>query len=422
MASPALDGREAGFARLCAVVALPFALGYSLSYLLRAVNAVVAPDMMRELGLGPGTLGLMTAAYLLAFSSFQPALGVLLDRFGPRRVQSALLTVAALGVLLFSFGRDTLSLARALIGLGFSGGLMASFTAIVLWFPAARVALANSLVMAFGALGVVVATRPADMLSQMIGWRALFWGLSAVTAAAAIYIFLAVPDRERRRESAPLRRQVAEIARIFRDPVFWRLAPLVFTTIGGYIAVQTLWVGGWLRDVAGMSREAAADLMMAMAIAFSVGMLAQGFIADRLLRRGIGVMATVMAALTLYAACELALILQWTGLTYPIWIVYGMTGSVAALAYPVLSEHFGKTLAGRSNTSLNLLMFASAFAFQSVIGWIVELWPADASTGVARYRPLGYQVAFTLLLATQVASVAWYWRSCVAAGRPSSRG
>lgn len=417
MQTPSAAASQPGFARLCVLIVLPFAFGYSLSYLLRAVNAVVAPDMMRELSLGPGTLGLLTATYLLTFSSFQPVLGVLLDRFGPRRVQATLLAIAALGVLLFSFGSDlvTLGLARAVIGLGFSGGLMASFTAIVLWFPAPRIALANSLVMAFGGLGVVAATRPADLLSQIVGWRALFWGLSAVTAISALYIFLSVPDRPAGPKAAPLRRQVAEIARILRDPFFWRLAPLVCSTIGSYIAVQTLWVGGWLRDVAGLSREAAADLMMAMAVAFSAGMLAQGVIADRLLRRGIGVMATVIGALALYMACELALVLpgiafaDW--LVYPVWIIYGMTGSVAVLTYPLLSEHFGKGLAGRSNTSMNLAMFGTAFAFQSAIGWLVEAWPLAQPVGPARFQPLGYQVVFTLMLAMQAASVVWYWRS-----------
>src|ERR1700694_5203953 len=109
----------------------PFALGYFLTYLLRAVNAVVAPDLVAEIGLDAAELGLLTAAYLGAFALFQLPLGVLLDRYGPRRVQVALLGVAAFGCLLFAFGRNALMLtaARALIGLGFCGGLMGGFKA-----------------------------------------------------------------------------------------------------------------------------------------------------------------------------------------------------------------------------------------------------------------------------------------------------
>ena len=81
--------------RLILSALLPFAIGYFMSYLLRAVNAVVAPDLVKDLGLSPGQLGLLTAAYLGAFALFQLPLGVLLDRYGPRKVQAALLTVAA---------------------------------------------------------------------------------------------------------------------------------------------------------------------------------------------------------------------------------------------------------------------------------------------------------------------------------------
>jgi MFS family permease len=73
---------------------LPFAAGYFLSYLLRNVNAVIAPELTRELGVSAADLGLLTSAYLLAFSAFQLPLGVLLDRYGPRRVEAALLLVA----------------------------------------------------------------------------------------------------------------------------------------------------------------------------------------------------------------------------------------------------------------------------------------------------------------------------------------
>jgi len=106
-----------------------YAVGYFLSYALRSVNAVIAPDLMREMGISAVELGMLTSAYFLAFGLFQLPLGVLLDRFGPRRVEAVLLLVAAAGCVLFAVGRslEMLVLARALIGLGVSACLMASF-------------------------------------------------------------------------------------------------------------------------------------------------------------------------------------------------------------------------------------------------------------------------------------------------------
>ncbi len=60
-------------------VFLPFAAGYFLSYLFRVVNAVIAPDLVRDIGLNPSDLGLLTSAYFLTFAAFQLPLGVLLD-------------------------------------------------------------------------------------------------------------------------------------------------------------------------------------------------------------------------------------------------------------------------------------------------------------------------------------------------------
>ena len=74
------------------------------------MNAVVAPDLVAEFGLTPAELGLLTSAYLIAFSLFQLPLGVLLDRYGPRRVQSVLLLVAAAGCVLFAAAPGFVSL------------------------------------------------------------------------------------------------------------------------------------------------------------------------------------------------------------------------------------------------------------------------------------------------------------------------
>ena len=84
------------FATLARVF-VPFALGYFLSYLYRAINAVIAPNLVADVDLDAADLGLLTSAYFLTFAFFQLPLGVLLDRFGPRRTEAVLLLFAALG-------------------------------------------------------------------------------------------------------------------------------------------------------------------------------------------------------------------------------------------------------------------------------------------------------------------------------------
>src|SRR6185503_389116 len=163
-------------ARLILVVFCPFAAGYFLSFFFRNVNAVISKDLAREFSLSPSELGLLTSTYLLAFAAFQLPLGVLLDRFGPRRVLACLYSIAGVGALLFGLAQDfaTLSLGRALIGLGVSGGLMGAIKAFTLWFPLSRLATLNGIYLAAGGIGGLAATAPAEALLGPLGWRALF--------------------------------------------------------------------------------------------------------------------------------------------------------------------------------------------------------------------------------------------------------
>ena len=144
------------FATLFLRVFLPFALAYFLSYIFRGVNAVIFPYLERDIGITAGDLGLLTSAFFLFFAGCQPVLGVMLDRYGPRRVQVVLLAMAAAGSALFglSLSLGELIVARVLIGLGFAGGLMAAIKAITLWYPPERWGLITGFHMMAGGAGL----------------------------------------------------------------------------------------------------------------------------------------------------------------------------------------------------------------------------------------------------------------------------
>src|SRR6202795_3612107 len=179
-------------------VLLPFAAAYFLSYAYRSVNAVIAPDLARDFALSAASLGLLTSAYFLTFAAFQLPLGLLLDRFGPRRTDAALLLVAALGALVFARAPalPPLIAGRALIGLGVSGCLMSGIKANVMWFPLSRLGSMNGWMFFAGGLGMIAATVPVEAALELADWRTLFVVLALMTLAAAALIFFFVPERE----------------------------------------------------------------------------------------------------------------------------------------------------------------------------------------------------------------------------------
>ena len=396
----------AGPLLMCAAL-LPFGLGYFLSYLYRATNAVVASDLVRDVGLTAGELGILTAAYLFAFAAFQLPLGILLDRYGPRRVQAALVAVGGAGAVLFGLGQSatTLLIARAIIGLGLCGGLMSAFKAVVIWVPEARRPLANSLVMSIGALGLITATAPLEFAVQAAGWRQVFFGMALFTFAVAGLILFVVPERPApARPPVVLMEELRAIGTIARGRVFLALAPLLAIVTGVHVAIQTLWAGPWLRDVSGLDRAAVAHRLFLMAVAFLAGTLLSGTVADQLTRRGVSLLHIMLAFLSIFFAAQLGLMLEIKGLDIWLWTAFSMTGQVSVLAFPWLGSYYGANVSARVNSAINLPMFGAAFLFQYAIGAVIDLYPATA----AGYAPEAYRVAFASLLVAEGLAFTWY--------------
>lgn len=382
-------------------VFLPFVFGYYIAYLFRTINAVMAAPLATELGLGADDLGLLTSVYFLTFAAAQIPIGILLDRYGPRRVQSVLLVIAAVGSALFAVSDHFLMLlvGRALIGLGVASAMTAGLKALVLWFPGDRVPLLNGLMVMLGALGAVTATLPADLLLDWIGWRELFGLFAALTAASAVMIYLIVP------EAAPVPSGAvsAGLRKVYADPRFWRLAPLSASCIGTAWALQGLWAAQWLRDVEGLDRTGVVFHLFVMAVALSLGAILLGVAADRLRRRGVGPEILLGLVAALFIATQFALILRLPLPSYLSWAVVAAVGAATVLSFAILAEYFPKQLTGRANGALNMFHIAAAFVVQYTTGIVLGQWTPQAG----HYPEIAYQTAFTLNLVLQI--VAWVW-------------
>lgn len=379
-----------------------YALGYFLSYGLRSVNAVIAPELMHELDMTATGLGLLTSAYLLAFGLFQLPLGLLLDRFGPRRVEAALLLVAASGCTLFGLGTTigVLALARALIGLGVSACLMASFKAFSQWFPVERLPSLTATIMVAGGLGALSASVPVEAALPLLGWRGVFFlcaGLLVLTAG----FLLTVPDHAAGTRREPFVQQLRSLRAIFCDRTFWRFAPQGCLVSGGFMAIQGLWAMPWLMEVNGVTRTDAAGVLFLLALAMLAGFLFVATCSGRLARRGIAPMTLLSVGMGLALLTELAIILD---LARPAWLwpLLGVSFSLSNIAYSQLSAAFPVALAGRVNTALNLLVFVGAFGLQWGIGAAVDGFAGGMS------RAAAFRLTFAALLLVQGFAFAWF--------------
>ncbi|MDB5407413.1 MAG: proP [Rhodospirillales bacterium] len=392
---------------------LVFALGYFVSYVFRGVNLVLAPLLSRDLGIDATALGGLTSAYLVGFAGFQIPLGLLLDRYGPRRVEAVLLVGAAAGSAIFAIGDNvtTLIIGRGLIGIGVSVCLVGAVKALSLWFPLEKLSFLNGAIFALGGLGGAATGTPVELLMHVLGWRALFLCLAGLTLAVALLVLLVAPEHPGNPgKSSSLAEQWHGLAGIMRSRIFWSIALLPSVGTGVFLAVQGLWAGPFMRDVEGLDAADTAANVVISALAMVAGGFALGWVARQLDRRGVSTYLTASAALVVFLAVQTEII---AGAPLPAalqWTLYGFFGSATMLVYAVLQGLFPVAMTGRLGAASTLLAFVLAFVFQIGFGAIVDLWPRDA----AGHAPAAaHLAAWTVGLAAQLAAAipfALSWR------------
>ncbi|MGD9833609.1 MAG: MFS transporter [Piscinibacter sp.] len=374
--------------RSLALIFLSFAFAYFLSALVRAVTATLAPAFSAELGLTSGDLGLLAGAYFLGFAATQLPLGHALDRWGPRRVLLALMTLAVIGCAAFAMADHfaALTLARALIGAGLSACLMAPLTAFRRTFSAVAQLRANSWMLMSGSLGMVASTLPVQWLLPFLGWRGLFWLVGALLVAAMLAIRLCVPADDTASAPAGEREGEAGYAAIVRYPVFLRYAPLAFFHYGGMIAVQTLWAGPWLVRVCGWTPQQAAGGLFAINVAMLLAFLGWGLVVPRLYRGGWSAARLVGWGVPVSLAVLVLAIVLGEGATAWAWALFCVSCTVISLSQPALGQAFPSALAGRALSAYNLVIFAGIFAIQWGLGLAIDAFAAAGWATLSAFR------------------------------------
>ena len=386
---------------------LSFAFAYFFSALLRGVTATLAPSFSAELGLSASHLGLLAGAFFGGFALTQLPLGSALDRYGPRRVMLVLLVAAVVGCAAFASAPNfaALTLARALIGVGVSACLMAPMTAFRRRFGPVAQMRANSWMLMTGSLGMVASTLPVQWLLPFVGWRGLFWLAAAALALSAVAIAWKVPV------DPPPARRAAErgptgYLEIFRHPTFLRFAPLGFFHYGGMIAIQSLWAGPWLVNVAGRTPAEAAAGLFLLNVSMLLAFMSWGVIVPRLYASGWTAQRLVSVGVPLALGALALVLFLGGGAGAAHWAMFCVLSTVSALSQPAVGQAFPAHLAGRALSAYNLIIFAGVFVLQWGIGIAIDALRAGGWDTLSAYRG-----AFALLGGCCALAYLWFlWR------------
>ncbi|MFM1991248.1 MAG: hypothetical protein RJA99_4205 [Pseudomonadota bacterium] len=385
---------------------------------------MIAPELVRELSLGPQALGLAGGMFFVVLIVVQLPIGVMLDWIGPRRLVAGLTVVAVAGALLTAAAQGEASLiaARAVVGLGCAAHFMAAVLICSRRFAGERLGTALSRVFALSQIGNLLAGWPLAALAETSGWRAAFVLAAAATAAAGAAFWWTLRDDADApaggppRAPEPLRTVLRGVIDVLRAP---GLAPVIAIQTVAYAVVSTvlgLWAGPYLHDVHGLDAGHRGAVLAAMTIAQVLGVLVVGPLDARFNTRK-GVVLTG-GGLTLATLAALAL---WPSPPTPVAIAL-LVALCGVASYGVTIVAHGRSLfpdrlLGRGMTTLNLAQVIGASVMPVATGAVAAAW-AGPDTVEASFPEPAYRAMFALIGACLATGLALYARGPDAPPRP----
>jgi predicted MFS family arabinose efflux permease len=379
-------------------ITLPLAVFGLINQAARTVMAIIGPVLAVEFALSASELGLLAACMLASYAVAQLPGGMALDRVGARNVQAALSLVTAAGFALFALAESftTLVIARLIVGVGISAGLMAIIKANAQWFAPEKVALVTGIAVSIGGLGSMLSTVPVAAALPTLGWRGVLWVLCGVSAATALWIFVSVPERR-----GGIGAQLSVMGSILRSRVFWRFAPAVAMLSVLNFAYLGLWAGPWLRDVAGYDSRQSANTLLAYTVTMMVAALVVGAATSRAKALGLPPMLVTLACTAGQVIAQIGLMLQPAAplVVGGLWMLFAFCVAGATAGYITVGQMFPPEQTARVATAVNTLTLVGAFVLQAAVGWVLDFWPRTESGG---WDPRGYSAALAISLLLQL--------------------
>ena len=386
--------------------------GLIASQFFRVSNAVIAPELMAELSIGTETMGVVNGTYFLAFAAMQIPAGIMLDRFGARRMVPGLFLLAVAGSVLYAWAQTgpELIAGRALIGIGCALGLMGPMVVIARWFEAERYARLISLLFTVGGLGALLASTPLAAVSEAIGWRGAFLAMAGVTGAIVVLLFLVVRDAPPgAAPAAAVSETASEMWRglagvlLLRD-MRW-ICAVQFVSYGTMIAIVGLWAGPYLNDVHGLTGVDRGNALLGLNVVLLASVVLYSHIERWLESRKKAVLGGGSASIALLLALALIPGLAlWAALA--LLVLFTVASAFFMLIHAHARAILPDRLIGRGLTLQNLAVMLGVFVLQAIAGVIVG---AFAREGVEAPE-IAYRAAFGFLALALAAGIAAYAR------------
>jgi sugar phosphate permease len=384
---------------------------YLLGFFHRVAPAVITRELAAEFELTAAALGNLSAFYFYTYVAIQVPTGVLVDRYGPRRILALGAVGAAAGALLFASAPAyaVVGAGRMLIGASAGVAFVAMMKLSTHWFHPSRFALVAGLALGTGMVGAVSAGAPLRWLADLFGWRGVILAAACATAALAVAIWMVVRDdpQERgyasylpgARHDAPAHSMTGGLARVLRSRNVLLVCFMNGGVSGPVLTFAGLWGVPFMTTHYGLSTAGAAGLCSLTLLAWGVGGPLLGALSDRLKERKrlyvAGAAAATLAWLVVLLVPELPL-----AVLILLLAVAGLASGIIMIGYAWAKESAPAALAGTTGGVINTGNMIGAMVMQPAVGWVLDrAWDGGLESGLRVYSFSAYRYGFVLMLA-----------------------
>ncbi len=360
-------------------------LGYVLSQFYRAFLAVLTPALEADLGATAADLSYASGLWFIVFAAMQIPVGEALDRVGPRITAVVLFALGgAGGALVFALAQTPahISWAMALIGIGCSPVLMASYYIFAKIYPAAMFSTLAGVMIGIGSLGNLASSAPMAWAIEAFGWRETMVGLAVATLLVAASLWVFVKDPPKVVTTGP-RGSVLDLLKI---KALWLIFPMMFVNYAPAAGLRGLWIGPYGAEQYGADTSLIGTMTLVMGLAMVVGNFAYGPM-DRILgtRKWVIFVGNALGAL----GCFLLYALPADASVWTATALLGFVGLTGA-SFPIMIAHarpfFPAHLTGRGVTLMNLFGVGGVGVMQFATGHLMTGWQDTLTTSDAYSR------------------------------------
>lgn len=359
---------------------------YVLAVFFRTSLAVAGLTAARRFDISAAQLATFTMVQLLVYAGMQLPVGVLLDRFGSKRLLAVGLTLMTIGQLGFAFadsfvfGLGT----RVLVGIGDSMIFVSVLRLVMLWFPPARSPIITQVTGLLGQVGAIAAAVPMAHALSDFGWTPVFVGSALIGVGLGVVLYLVVIDTPYKvtDKRPPGLTEVADNVREAWAQPGTRLGLWThFTTQFSVTAMGLLWGFPFFVQGEGVSETSAGLLLTIMTISSMIsGPLLGAAVARHPFNRSTIILSIVFAIVLAWTV-----VLLWPG-DAPMWllallvVIVGVGGPSSMVGFDFARTFNPVSRLGSATGIVNIGGFVASLTTIFGIGVVLDVLTPGGST------------------------------------------